>query len=176
VRCSEDALNTARVTLWTMSQAFDVALDGRLNTVGPPSIAIDPTWPAPGGSPVPDVKAPTIKGAPRVVADREPYPYCGRAKLYEPTDAFTCFRDAVLARRPAEMIHKLYGIEGGEILYVYRYDGQGRVLRFNYYDGTDADGNAYETWWRSEGAMILGTGAFPWAFDPWEATNRKLPS
>ncbi len=176
VPCSEDELNTAHVTLWTASQAFDVALDARVQTVPPPSIAIDPAWPAPGDATAPAVRRPIIKGAPREVARREPYPYCGRADVGDPPEVLGCFRSAVLAGRPAEMIERAYGTEGGPIVMIYRYAGQGRVILLRHDNSVDANGRAADEWWRDEGAVILGITPLTWSFEPWDGTDAKLSS
>ena len=172
--CSADELNTAEVTLWTASQAFSVELDARLATVAPPSIAPDPVWPAPGGTPEPAVRRPSIEGAPREVADREPYPYCGKAQVAGLPGVVACFRDAVLAGRPAEMIHQRPSTEGGENIEIYRYRGQGRVVLLRSDGGLDATGHPADTWQRTEGALILGITPLTWDFDPWDGTMRVI--
>ena len=165
VPCSEDELSTAEVTIWTESLALKVQLDSRLQSVQQPVVSNDDAWPAPGSEPEPPVSRPSIEGAPSAVADRDPYPFCGRAEIGEPSSVLGCFRDAVLTGRKAEMINRVYGTEGGEILWIYRYDGAGRLRRFQQ-DGTN--------WAMNEGAMILGITPQTWDFDPWWGTERRL--
>ena len=165
VPCSEDDLSTAEVTIWTGSLVLSVQLDSRLESVPQPVVSSNDVWPAPGSEPEPPVSRPSIQGAPRAVADRDPYPFCGRAEMYEPPDVLGCFRDAVLTGRKAEMINRVYGTEGGEILWIYRYDGVGRLLRYQQ-DGSN--------WGTHEGAMILGITPQTWDFDPWWGTDRRL--
>ena len=161
--CTDDELSTGEATLWTAGHAYSVRLDSRLDTVPPATVVTNDSWPSSGGSPEPAVVRPSIKDAPREVARREPYPFCGRAgdELQEP-DVLGCFRDAVLTGRRAEMIERLYATEGGEILWLYRYDGNGRLVRYQRF-GTE--------WLRSEGAMLLGVTPPAWDFDPWVTTK-----
>jgi hypothetical protein len=172
-RCSEDELSTAEVTAWTATQAFAVQLDSRLETVVQPSVVDDDAWPAAGNGPAPAVGRPSIKGAPREVAQRDTYPFCGRAELGEPPDVGGCFRDAVLAGRRVEMVERVYGIEGGEVLWIYRYDGDGRLIRYQHDQSDSGDGHFNDTWRRDEGAMILGITSQAWDFDPWWGTELK---
>jgi hypothetical protein len=175
VPCSADDLSTATVTVWTASAAYDVRLDSRLETVTAPTV-VDATvrWPASEDATPPKVARATIKGAPRAIAERAPYPYCGRAEVSEPPDVLACFRAAVLQGRPAEMIDQVYGTEGGEVLWIYRYDGKGRLLRFQHDQSVNADGTSAEQWDRVEGAMTLGINASNWNFDPWDGTGKRF--
>jgi hypothetical protein len=174
VPCSDSELSTADVTVWTATRVFAVHLDSRLETVGHPSIGMNGDWPAGGDAPAPKVARPTIKDSPREVAARKPYPFCGRAEMGEPPRVLACFRDAVLDGRHAEMIEQVYGTEGGAILWIYRYDGQGRLVRFQHDTSVNNDGGTNDTWRRNEGAMILGINPLAWDFDPWDGTEQQF--
>ena len=67
----------------------------------------------------------------------------------------------MLAGRTAEMIERVYGTEGGEMLWIYRYDGQGRLIRYYHDQTAGGDGRTVDAWGRSEGAMILGITPSP---------------
>jgi len=170
VPCSEDELSTATVVVWMGTRAFTVQLDSRLATVPLPSVPNDDAWPPAGNGPAPDVARPSIDGAPPEIAGREPYPFCGRAEFGDPPEVLGCFRDAVLAGRPAELIDQLYGTEGGELLWIYRYGGHGRLIRYQHDQTVADDGRTVDAWGRSEGAMILGITQLAWDFDPWAGT------
>ena len=174
IPCSADQLDTAEVIAWTSTQTLSIQLDSRLDTVPLPSVANDAVWPAPGGEPEPAVRREAIKGAPHVVADREPYPYCGRAETHNPASVLGCFRDAVLAGRRAEMIDRLYGTEGGELLVIYRYDGHGRLIAYEHDQTVGGDGQVSNAWRRAEGAMNLGITPLGWDFEPWWGTDSRL--
>jgi len=161
------------VTVWTATQAFSVHLDSRLETVGQANAGAHDDWPEAGDAPAPEVARPTIAGAPQEVAAREPYPFCGRAEIGDPPVVLACFRDAVLDARRAEMIDRVYGIEGGEILWIHRYDGQGRLVRLQHDVSVDNDGRTNDTWQRYEGAMILGITPLTWDLDPWYGTGHR---
>ena len=163
--CTEDELSTAQVTLWTTDRAYLVELDSRLRAVPAPAVVTDPVWPSSDASPEPAVERPTVKGAPREVARREPYPFCGRTELDDPTAVLGCFRDAVLTGREAEMINEAYSTEGAGILWLYRYAGSGRLISYERIGGD---------WSRSEGALGLGISPLTWDFKPWTGTS--LPS
>jgi hypothetical protein len=174
VPCPQDELSTATVALWTAAAAIEVHLDSRLETVMPPTAVGEGTWPVAGSAPAPDVARPTIKGAPREIAERDPHPFCGRADVGQPSDVIRCFRAAVLEGRPVEMIEQARGTEGGEVLWIYRYDGDGRLVRFTHDQTVNGDGSMADEWSRAEGAMVLGIDAWGWDFDPWNGTTEKL--
>jgi len=83
----------------------------------------------------PPVRAPDLGGgtAPKL-AEREPFPFCGSedAGLSESfnTAARQCFVDGVQAGSPVEMISRTGATEGGGVLNVYRFTGEGAVLRY----------------------------------------------
>lgn len=173
VPCSADPLSTATVTVWTASGAYEVGLDSRIDTVtGPTPVDGVSAWPVSGSATSPAVDRPTIKGSPPAVAKRDPYPYCGQAEMGEPSEVDACFRAAVLDGRPAEMIDKLYGTEGGAILRIYRFDGSGRIKMFQHDGNANGDGSTNDVWRIVEGSMILGITTSAWDFDPW--ADKKL--
>jgi hypothetical protein len=167
--CTEEELDTGTVTAWTATSAWQVVLDTRSDTVTVPIRVTAATWPQAGTSPAPSVKRPVIQGAPAEVASRTPLPYCGRAEVGAPPEVAGCFRDAVLAGRRAEMIERVHGTEGGEILWIDRFDGAGPIVR---YVRDRTSGSAI--WHRSEGTMILGTTELTWDFDPWDRSEVRL--
>jgi hypothetical protein len=171
VPCSEDELSTAEVTVWTATEAFSVRLDSHLETVPLPSVTKVAAWPLAGNGPAPEVSRPPIKGAPAELAHRDAYPFCGRAEIGSPPEVLGCFRDAVLTGRKAEMIERVFGTEGGEMLWIYRYDGDGRLARYYHDQTVGLDGRPTGTWGRSDGAMILGITPLAWDFDPWSSTQ-----
>ena len=174
VPCSEDELSTAVVTVWAGAQVLSVRLDSRLEAVSQPQASENSVWPSAGGGKAPDVARPSIHGAPSEVANRDAYPYCGRAEIGDPPEVLGCFRDAVLGGRKAEMTQRVYGTEGGEMLWIYRYEGQGRLIRYSHDQTVGGDGKTSDAWGRSEGAMILGITPLAWDFDPWYGTQVKL--
>jgi hypothetical protein len=171
--CSEDELSTAQVTAWTATDVIAVELDSRLQTVPQPSVASDATWPVAGNEPTPAVKRLSLKDAPREVARREPYPYCGRAEVGEPPSVTLCFRDAVLAGRPAEVIDRGYGTEGGEVLLITRFDGDGPLILYMHDQSVGGDGTIADRWLRYEGGMILGVTPSSWDFYGWSHAELK---
>jgi hypothetical protein len=156
--CTIGELSTATVTGWTATEVLSVALDSRLTTVGRPVPDTTAVWPAPDSSSVPGVERPVIKGAPADFAARTPFPFCGRAELDEPPAVIACFRDAVLGRRPAELVQTVFGTEGGDIIRVYRFEGRGAVLMYTLESGP---------WVRRPGSLVLGLEPGGWDFDPW---------
>ncbi len=104
------------------------------------------------------MKREAIARAPAEIADRTPYPFCGRAELGKSPAVMDCFRDAVLAGRPAEMLVQVYGTEGGAILWLDRYDGHGPVRRYQRDSGQ---------WRRLVGTLMLGITPSGWDLDPW---------
>jgi hypothetical protein len=165
IPCTQDELSTATVTAWTASAAFSVELDSRLQTVGIPFEDAAATWPAAGSSVAPLLHRIRISGAPAEVARRTPYPYCGTAQLSDPPTVAKCFRDAVLAGRPAEMVEHLFATEGGAILWLSRYSGHGAIVRYERYAGQ---------WIRQSGAMYLGIDDGTFDFEPWDGTFHRL--
>ena len=158
--CTSDELNMAQVTGWTVEGAMSVELDARFMSVTGPVPDPGATWPEAGAfGPVP-VKREAIKGAPKEVAARRPYPFCGRAEVGRPPEILACFRAAVLAARPAEMIERVFGTEGGEILWLFRYSGRGALARYEQ-DGTH--------WVRQVGTMNLGITPAAWAIEQWSS-------
>jgi len=106
------------------------------------------------------VRREVLDTAPAVVATRPRYPYCGRATFDAPQDVLTCFRDSVLLGRPAEAILASFGVEGGEVIDVVRFDGGGAITRYEQADGR---------WVSQRGGLILNVAGGSWAFDPWDS-------
>jgi hypothetical protein len=158
--CTEDELSTATVTGWTATEARSVLLDSRKPTVQltPTSTAV---WPS-GSSATPAIDRPVIEGAPAEVAGRSASPYCGEVELGEPVAVTGCFRDAVLAGRPAELIDRYVGTEEGIITRIYRFDGRGAIRSYLH---------TPKGWLRQVGAMILGPTPGAFDFDPWPGTE-----
>ncbi len=166
IPCSRRELSTAKVYVWTASTAYRVNIDWRRSTALPPAVAINPAWPTATPGTAPAVRRPVITSAPAEVADRTPYPFCGRSELDTPLSVSRCFREAVLAGRPVEMIETVYGTEGGAILQIDRYDGKGRIIQYQHDQSMNGDGTATDHWGRNEGAMMLNESVF-WEFEPW---------
>ena len=80
----------------------------------------------------------------------------------EPEVVTGCFRDAVLAGRPAELIDRYVGTEEGIITRLYQFDGRGAISSYLH---TPAG------WLRQAGAMILGSTPGAFDFDPWPGTE-----
>jgi hypothetical protein len=171
IPCTENELSTAQVTIWTPTEAITVRLDSRLETLPLPSVTKDAAWPPAGNGPAPEVSRPPLKDAPDELGNRDSYPFCGQAEIGDPPEVLGCFRDAVLAGRKAEMIERVFGTEGGEMLWIYRYDGSGRLVRYSHDQTVGGDGRSADSWARSDGAMILGITPLTWDFDPWSATQ-----
>jgi hypothetical protein len=90
------------------------------------------------------------------------------------SEGATPIRSAVVPRsagRKAEMIERVFGTEGGEMLWIYRYDGSGRIVRYFHDQTVGGNGGSADTWGRSQGAMILGITPLAWDFDPWSSTQ-----
>ena len=88
----------------------------------------------------PPIGAPDLGGGtPPKLAEREPFPFCGSedAGLSETfnTAARQCFVDGVRAGSPVEMISRTGATEGGGLLNVYRFAGEGAVIRYLLKDG-----------------------------------------
>jgi hypothetical protein len=156
VPCSGDELRYADVTGWSDDIAMTVTIDTQGNTVTLPVPDPQATWPAATSTEPPPVKRPVIDGAPPAVLDRVPYPFCGNAfrgvnEANEPV-VMECFRSAVLAGRPAEMLDVFVVWGGTQIL---RFDGQGLITN---------DAEYQDGWYREAGGMILGSTPATWSF------------
>jgi hypothetical protein len=166
VPCTADELDIGVVFGWTSQGAMSVALDSRLTTVTAPVPEPVAAWPDPGAPTVPPIQRPVIPGAPMEVATRTPYPFCGRddtAVALKPAVA-RCFIDAVIVGRPAEFIEQVYDTEGGAILQLYRFSGQGAPVRYEGENGV---------WSRQAGGLILPPpppASVGVDFEPWPET------
>ena len=162
--CSEDELSTGVVTAWTDTGAFRVSLDSRTSMVLAPAVEPKPQWPEPEVMPAPAVRRVRIDDAPPSFAARTPYPYCGRVDVGAPANVASCFRNLVLAGLAAEMLDQEYSVEGDPVLWIYRYDGRGTVIRVDRSDGR---------WLVARGALNLGSMSSSWDFDPWSSVPLK---
>ncbi len=163
--CTDDDFQTATVVGWSNGNAYSTVVDARLLRVPVPTPEDSIEWPAFGPSEAPPVQRPTIKNAPAEIADRTPYPFCGRAELGDPPEVDGCFRDAVLAGRPAEMIERVYGTEGGVILRLYRFAGHGAIIGYQHGEGR---------WIRQFGTMLLSNYEAHWDMGPWDQPPKVL--
>ena len=97
---------------------------------------LDPAPPVPPRFVSPGVERAAIEPpVPHELRDREPLPLCGVEHAasggpYE-TDARRCFRDSVQSGQPAEFLTMGPGTEGDEALTLYRFLGNGAVIRFD---------------------------------------------
>ncbi len=158
--CSTDELSTGTVHIWVGARQLDAVIDTRLPyvTISDPGT---PAWPAPLGARTPPVARPHLPGAPSQLSRREALPYCGRTVGAADPTALACFRDAVVAARPAEMIQTP---ATGEVVWVFRFAGSGATLRYQRSDGA---------WRVGAGALVLHDGP-SWDFDPWTGTEESL--
>jgi hypothetical protein len=157
--CPTASLGTATVVVWTDTGTFLVRLDSAVDTVSFPELLVVDPWPVAGPLASPAAKREALAGAPAIVATRTPYPYCGRSSNDAPVEVLRCFRDSVLLGRPVEAIQQSFGIEGDEVIDLYRFDGAGAISRY------ERSGNR---WFQQQGTMILGPRAGTWSFDPWD--------
>jgi hypothetical protein len=158
LRCSEAELNEADVYVWLGDQSYTVSLDmtGQAATVA--AAAADAPWPTSSGSAVPPVTRAIVKAAPKVLAERDEMPFCGRTLRGDPPSAQGCFRDAVVEGRPAEMIDVTYTAHGERVVRLFRYTGSRPVEVYR------CDGRV---WRHSFGAMSLGVSPSTWDYIPW---------
>ncbi len=161
--CTHEDVQTATVVGWAGGDAYSTVIDVRHSTVPVPMPESSIEWPTFGSSEPPMVARPTIKNAPTEVAERTPYPFCGRAELGDPPSVIACFRDAVLAGRPAEMIQRVYGTEGGVLLQVFRFSGRGAIVRYLRGEGH---------WSRQFGTLSLSSDATGWSMSPWDMSQK----
>jgi hypothetical protein len=153
--CTSAELNVVTVTGWSGDMALSVRLDYGRGTTTVPFADQSATWPTPAQAPTsPPVVRLAVAGAPRVVRERAPYPFCGEAPE-GPSPVRSCFRDAVLEGLPAEM-HDRNAVTGE--IWIFRFDGQGLITRYG--DSTDG-------WFRDAGSMILSLAPDLWSFDNW---------
>lgn len=158
--CTDAEINTAAVIAWNSTGIFRVDLDSRLETVSAPYADPTASWPEGGDTPELEPARPALPGTPTELTDREPYPFCGSEDVatYEPGLVSRCFRDEVLAGRRVEYVLQTSSTEGTPVTWLYRYAGQGAIMRWVGEDGT---------WTRQEGSLVLGLSSYIWDFDPW---------
>lgn len=151
--CPPEELSRVTVTGWTGDAATSVTIDWEDFRVTPPAPDPGARWPTPNSTAAPAVARPEIEGAPKVVQEREPLPFCGNA-IEIGVAANQCFLSAVLDGRPAEMLDK-FDVTGGTV--VYRFDGRGLVCRYAMFP----DG-----WLTDAGGLVL-SGPGGWSLDNW---------
>jgi len=83
----------------------------------------------------PPAALPDLGGNPPAeLHDRRPTPFCGTEDLTTPdafaTKARTCFLGGVLAGVPVELVSRSFSTEGHALLTLYRFAGQGPILRY----------------------------------------------
>ena len=156
VPCS-GPLQTADVVVWTDLGTFVVRVDARVDFVSVPQLTVTDPWPRPASFTPPAVDRELLPAAPVAVAEREPYPYCGRADAGGAQEPLRCFRASVLVGKPAEVIQDVAGIEG-QVIDVLRFTGAGAVTRFEWADGR---------WRRQRGGIALGPAEGSLDFVPW---------
>jgi hypothetical protein len=159
IPCTTSELSVVTVIGWTGNDALSVVLDNEHNTVTVPQSDPLAVWPMPGSTVSPEAKRVDLKGAPKVVCEREPYPYCGDAPDGQ-SPIRSCFRYAVLDGRQVEMID--HNIVTGDV-WVMRFDGQGLIWRYG-----EGEGGG---WFRDGGSLILGIDATRWSYDNWRAAE-----
>ena len=157
--CSVDDLSTATVIVWGAAEVVAVRLDSRLDTLAPPDRLLLGIWPPAERGPAPDTNREAIDSAPAEVADRVPFPYCGKATYDTPPSVFACLAGNVLLGRPAEAIHVTFGTEGGEVVDIVRFDGSGALTRYRHAEGR---------WIRQFGSLILGAPGGSATFEAWD--------
>ena len=153
IPCTPLELGTATVTGWSGGSATSVTVDWERLQITVPERDPLATWPSPNSITSPPISRPAIDGAPDIVRDRDPYPFCGDVER-DGLAAERCFLDLVLGGLSAEMLDRL-DVTGGT--QVFRFGGQGLIVRYaEFPDG----------WYRDAGSVILGT-AGGWSFDNW---------
>lgn len=153
-------MSTGTVVGWFEDGAsLAVDLDTRLDSVGRPTPSAAVAWPQPDSTDAPPVVVGQIAHAPPEVAERAPYPYCGEQGPGESNAKLGCFLDNVLFGQPVEVILRIAGVEGGEVVRLYRFADHGAVIRYQL---------AEDVWTRQAGALLLGGSDGGWDFDPWD--------
>jgi hypothetical protein len=167
--CTRDQLDTAIATGWFADGSMTVAMDSRLDWVLVTTDDPAAMWPMAGSSDLPSSAPIDVKNAPREIRLRDRYPSCGQDDIaVEPVgSADACFLGAVLRGRPAEYLLYVYGTEGGQFTWFYRFDGDGPVIRYRTDDKS--------RWFREAGEIILNPpGGASWSYDPWWGTDARV--
>lgn len=161
--CPPELLDTATVTGWTARAAYSFELVWGTERVAAPAVGVSAAWPERDALAAP-VERPRINGAPNVVANRTPHPFCGRYEVVPTPEVADCFVSAVLDGRPAEAIELGYAIEGEPYTTIYRFDGAGAIWSYVRVLGT---------WQVSRGGLSLNPGS-GWSYDGWSETSRRI--
>lgn len=154
--CPADDFSSGTIVGWIAEAAYAVNVDARLDSVSAP-VRASTSWPPSDQQAVPTVERTELPRAPSVVAEREPFPYCGRVQIDDAGDVLACFRAGVLSGRQVEMIRDAVGTEGG-IVELFRFRGSGAIVRYIFADGV---------WREQRGTLVLGVASGAWSFDPW---------
>lgn len=155
--CFDAELDSATVTAWTDAGSTSFAFDIRQLTIPTPTADPAARWPSLSMA-APSVDRPVFKGAPHVLATRTPYPFCGTTTDQGPPDIANCFLSGVLEGRPVEMVDRSFGIEGGMVISIYRFDGAGAIHSIV---------SVEHRWIRVDGGVIINPGGAGWSFDSW---------
>jgi len=127
--------NRTPVTGWVLLRTADadalivpVAVDPDVGLQAWPPIPGRRMFPPPFDPP-PAAAPVVVPDAPRGVRDRDPLPFCGDEDV-RGTDDFEidmrgCFLNGVLAAVPVELISRASSTEGGDVVTVYRFTGDG---------------------------------------------------
>ena len=163
--CIPDQVNRVRVIGWSGDEAYTVLMDWDANTITVPIPSAAAAWPAAISSIAPAVRRPSLDNAPAEIANREPYPFCGRAqpiglrsdtpeKVARVNAINSCFFDGVLAGRPVEMIEITAITEQPAM---FRFGGPGPVIRYL----EKREGPIVKRgWYRAEGPIVLGGSVY----------------
>ena len=163
--CSRESLDTATVVGWVDGVASSVSMDSRTKVVQVRSPVSAAPWPSPGSGVAPSADRPAVPDAPAEIAALPPLPSCGETEFDQPADRHACFRDAVLAGRPAELLEHTPRPKG---LRSCGWTASTAMVRCC---GTRNSGS----WSRTAGALILEAATGGWSFDPWTDTRTVLP-
>jgi hypothetical protein len=172
--CVPEEVSRVRVIGWSGPEAFTVTMDWDANTITVPAPGAAAAWPSATSSIAPSIRRPSLDDVPREIREREPYPFCGRAQpigfqddtpedVARVRDINSCFFDGVLEARPVEMIDVSAVTRDPAI---FRFDGRGRVVRFELEGDSPGRG-----WVRREGWLILG-GTVYWSLAGLDAPKK----
>ena len=162
--CDRQALITATITGWIDANPWTVVLRVDENGVvmaTVPSPAAGASWPVETDA-IPAITRPVIDGAPKQVARRDAYPFCGGVEVgawAAYLAGWHCFAAAVYAGRPAELLVDAVSGEGVPIIELLRFSGTGALIAY-----TGSGGH----WVVSSGSLMLpATDTLEPAFAPW---------
>jgi hypothetical protein len=146
--CPSPSSNVGYVILKSINEVSVVIIapadDGRVQAWPPQPTTLD-LFRSASFSALP-VARPSLPGDPSSeLAGRTPLPFCGRAQMTRatPSSAELCFREAVLAGQPAELVAIGSSVEGADLVEVLRYLGEGAINR-DVYQSSNALGESGE--------------------------------